>query len=548
MTKLALPHRWGALMPLAVFAALFYLYPLAVVLRPDFAALARPSVWGVMVFTVGQAALSTLVTVLVGLPLAWLMARHHFPGQGVLRALSAVPFILPTPVVAAAFNALLGANGWLNLLWVEATGQPPLRLTGTLGAIVLAHVFYNTTLVMRLVGDFWANLDPRLPQAAQMLGANPLQAWVRVTLPLLMPALGAASLLVFIFNFTSFGVVLLLGGPSFATLEVAIYRAAVQAFDLPTAAALALVQMACTLALAWVYVRLNRPQALSVRPRAFTRHVWRGWRVPVAVMLVAGALTLLVVPLVALGTRSVFRLTADRGERTAVTAGFTLDYYQALFTNPRQSAFFASPTTAFGNSLGLAALTTGLALAVGVPAAWALAANPHSRLLNALTLLPLGTSALTLGLGFLLAFAHPPLNWRTSPLMLALAHTLMALPFVIRTLLPAWQRLRPNVRRAAQVLGAPPAQVFWRVELPLAARALVVSAALAFAVSLGEFGATSLLTRPDFPTVPVMIAHFLSQPGALNYGQGLALGTLLMLVCAACVWVIETARVPGSEF
>lgn len=544
----ALTRRWWALAPLTVFAALFYLYPLAVILRPDWSALARPSLLGVMGFTFGQAALSTLVTVLVGLPLAWLVARHRFPGQGALRALSAVPFILPTPVVAAAFNALLGANGWLNLLWVEATGQPPLRLTGTLGAIVLAHVFYNTTLVMRLVGDFWANLDPRLPQAAQLLGANPLQAWVRVTLPLLMPALGAAGVLVFIFNVTSFGVVLLLGGPRFATLEVAIYRAAVQNFDLPAASALALVQMGCTLALAWAYVRLNRATAQSVRPPTLTQKAVRGWRAPVALMLVMGALALLVLPLAALGTRSVFRLTADRGERAAVTAGFTLDYYQALSTNPRQSAFFASPITAFSNSLGLAALTTTLALALGVPAAWALAGRPHSRLLNALTLLPLGTSALTLGLGLLLAFAHPPLAWRTSPLMLAVAHTLMAVPFVIRTLLPAWQRLRPALRHAAQMLGAPPAQVFWRVELPLASRALVVSAALAFAVSLGEFGATALLTRPDFPTVPVMIAHFLGQPGALNYGQGLALSTLLMLVCAACVAAIETARVPGSEF
>lgn len=543
-----LPRRWWALAPLAVFAGLFYLYPLAVILRPDWSALARPSVWAVMGFTLGQALASTLATLAVGVPLAWLVARHHFPGQGVLRALSAVPFILPTPVVAAAFNALLGAHGWFNVLWVEVTGQPPLRLTGTLGAVVLAHVFYNVTLVMRLVGDFWANLDPRLPQAAQLLGASPWQAWARVTLPLLMPALGAAGTLVFLFNFTSFGVVLLLGGPGMATLEVAIYRAAVQGFDLPAASALAVVQWACTLALAWVYVRLNRSNPLTVRPRTLTRRALRGWRVPAAALVLAGALALLVLPLVALGTRSVFRLTADRGERAVVTASLTLEYYRALFTNSRQSAFFASPITAFGNSLGLAALTTGLALALGVPAAWALTASPHSRLLNALTLTPLGTSALTLGLGLLLAFAHPPLDWRTSPLMLAVAHTLMALPFVIRTLLPTWQRLRPNVRRAAQMLGASPAQVFWRVELPLVARALVVSAALAFAVSLGEFGATSLLTRPDFPTVPVVIAQFLSQPGALNYGQGLALSTLLMLVCAGCVWVIEAVRVPGSEF
>ena len=129
-------------------------------------------------------------------------------------------------------------------------------MSHTLAAILLAHIFYNTTIVMRLVGDFWANLDPRLTQAARSLGAKPWQAWLRVTLPLLAPAILAAALLVFIFDFTSFGVILILGGPKFATIEVEIYYQAISLFNLPAAAVLASIQLITTLALTAIYTRL----------------------------------------------------------------------------------------------------------------------------------------------------------------------------------------------------------------------------------------------------------------------------------------------------
>jgi thiamine transport system permease protein len=158
-------------------------------------------------------------------------------------------------------------------------------------------------------------------------------------------------------------------------------------------------------------------------------------------------------------------------------------------------------------------------------------------------LLPLGTSAVTMGFGFLIAFSRPPLDWRASPLLLPLAHTLVAFPFVVRSLLPALRSIRPQLRRAASLLGASPTRVFQEIDLPLVGRALLVGGAFAFAISLGEFGATALVARPEFPTVPVAIYRFLSQPGALNYGQALALSTLLMLVAASGILAIESARV-----
>jgi thiamine transport system permease protein len=541
-----------------LFLSLFYLYPLASILRlslapegrwdlaPMLAVMGRLYVWKTLAFTVWQAALSTALTVLAGLPGAYLIARYQFRGKNLLRALAGVPFVMPTLVVAAAFNALLGPRGWINLglMALLRTDAPPLSVMNTLGAILLAHVFYNTTIVLRLVGDFWAHLDPRLVGAARVLGASRARAFLTVTLPLLAPAILAAALLVFIFDFTSFGVILVLGGPQFATLEVEIYRQTVNLFNLPAAGALALLQLACTLGFTVLYTRLAArvTAPLSLRPQTFAQRPLRSRRARLAAALVIGGLILLLVaPLAALALRSVTRLEVGRGEQTQT--GFTLAFYRELFVNRRESIFYAPPFAAVGNSLAVAGTTVALSLALGLPAAFALARPSRlGALADPLLMLPLGTSAVTLGFGFLITFNRPPLDWRASPLLLPLAHTLVAFPFVVRALLPALRGIRPQLRRAAAALGAGPARVLREIDLPLVGRAVFVGGAFAFAISLGEFGATALIARPEFPTIPVAIYRFLGQPGPLNYGQALALSTLLMLVCAAGIAAIESLR------
>jgi thiamine transport system permease protein len=420
--------------------------------------------------------------------------------------------------------------------------RPPIDLQYTIWIILLAHVFYNYTVVLRIVGGFWSNLNPRLEEAARVLGARPRDVWRQVTLPLLAPAIAAAALLVFIFCFTSFGVILILGGPRYATLEVEIYRQTVNLFNLPLAAALALVQILFTFALMWVYTRLQARAAvpLDLRPRRQTqrRITSRRDRLIVggnAVLMLA----LLVSPLLALVERSL-----------SVDSGFSLRYYAELFVSRRGSILYVPPIQAVVNSLGFAAATVVLALALGVIGAGRLA-RPSQRpgerwlqaLLDPLFMLPLGTSAVTLGFGFIIALDKPPLNLRTSLLLVPLAHTLVAFPFVVRSLLPALRGVKPSLREAAAVLGAGPLRVWREIDLPIVGRALLVAAVFAFTISMGEFGATVLIARPETPTLPVAIYRFLGQPGALNYGQALAMSTLLMLTCAAGMLAIERFRV-----
>ncbi|MBN2007180.1 MAG: iron ABC transporter permease [Anaerolineae bacterium] len=501
------------------------------------ARLTGASTWRVVGFTFGQAALSTLVTLALGLPGAYVFARFTFPGKSLLAALTTVPFVLPNIVVAAAFTAVIGPKSPLTALLAWGLGRDPatpLDLRYTLGAILLAHIFYNYTLVIRLVGGFWANLHPHLEQAARTLGASPLRAFFTVTLPLLRPAISAAALLIFIFCFTSFGIVLVLGGPRFATLEVAIYRETVNYANLPVAASLSLVQIACTLSLTLLYTRLQSglAQPLDLRPQWNTqRRPQRAGEIAViAANVVVGGL-LLGMPLLLLVARSF-----DAGWR----------YYVALFENPRHSIFYVPPLAAVCNSLRFALAATGIALILGLLTALALYRRKQGWLLDALFMLPLGTSAVTLGLGYLLSM-NRPVDLRGTPVLIICAHTLVALPFVVRSLLPALQAIRPSLREAAATLGASPGRVFVEVDLPIIWRALIVGGIFAFTVSLGEFGATAMIARPDMPTLPIAIYRFLGKPGALNYGQAMAMSTLLMAVCVAGFTLAEWLRPPGTQ-
>ncbi len=545
-----------------LFLGYFFFYPLLSVLSLGLVqnasglnGLDGSTIWYPLRFTLWQAGISTLLTLLAGLPAAYLFARFDFPGKELLRALTTVPFILPTVVVAAAFNALLGPNGLVNLGLVRLFGlsAPPITFLNTLWAILLANIFYNTTIVIRMVSNAWAHMDVRLEQAARVLGADRRRVWWEVTLPLLRPALLASALLVFLFDFTSFGVVLLLGGPGFATLEVEIYIQSLQLLNLPVAGLLSLIQLLCTLALTIVYSRWTARGVVTLAPRAQQQGLRRP-RTPqerlVVSLLVAGLLVLLVSPLAALGLRSITRLGAARGQLGAVAPGLTLDYYRALFVNARQSLFYVPPVDALRNSLFYAGVTVLISVSLGLLAASALTRKARlNRFMDPLLMLPLGTSAVTLGLGFIVVFNGPPVDVRTFPLLIPIAHSLVALPFVVRSIQPALATIPERLRQAASVMGAPPLRVWLEVDLPIVARAILISAVFAFTISMGEFGATTFLARPEFPTLPIAIYRFLTLPGELNYGQALAMATLLMGISSVGILAIERLRLPGiGEF
>ncbi|MGI8886868.1 MAG: ABC transporter permease [Gaiellaceae bacterium] len=524
---------WRALaygVPLA-FLAVFFVYPLVSILErgltsgenlaSPFDVLSDPLTREVVWFTLWQAVASTVLTILVALPASYVLGRYAFRGRSVALAAVTIPFVLPTVVVALAFLALLPES--LERGWV---------------AILIAHVFFNVAVVVRVVGTFWAGLDRRISEAAATLGAGPLRSLREVTLPLLAPALAAAASIVFLFSFTSFGIVLILGGPRYSTLETEIYNQAVRIFDLRAAAILALVQLLFVGLAIWAATLLE--QGLAVGGRRQERDVLRPARTRGEKTVVAGSLgvlaLLLGVPLAVLIERSL-----------AVGDGHSLDAYRALGRST--NALLATPWEAIANSLVYAAGAAAIAVVVGGLAAFAVAGSRGvgTRLLDGLLLIPLGASAVMLGFGFVIAFDTEPIDFRSSPWIVPVVQALVAIPFVVRIVAPTLRAIDEGQREAAAMLGASPGRVRREIDLPVAGRALGVAAGFAFAISLGEFGATIFLARPDSPTLPVAIFRFLSRPGELNAGQAYALAVILMAVVGASVLLVERIRVlrPG---
>ncbi len=537
------------LLPPSVFLAVFFVLPVATIvwtgLAPDgrleLGALGRvatdPSIRSVAWFTLWQAVVSTALTLALGLPGAYVLSRSSFRGRRVVQALVMVPFVLPTVVVGSAFLALLGPRSPLNSLLeaIGGAGAPAIDLRRTVTAILIAHVFFNYAVVVRTVGGLWGLLDPATEEAARTLGASRWRVFREITLPALRPAIASAAAIVFLFTVTSFGVVLILGGPGRATIEVEIHRATTQLLDLQLASALAVVQLVAVLASLAVYGRLQRRVGVPtltasravVRPPATSGERWflRGNLGVMALLLGAPILVLI--------------------ERSFATAGgYGLANYRALLAADRGGVLTVPALEAVRNSLVFGAAATVLAVVVGGLTATAatLDRGPIATLVDRALMLPLGTSAVTVGFGFLLALRSPPLDLRGSVLLVPAAQALIATPFVVRTLLPVLRSIDDRLREAAAVLGATPRRVWREVDLPIVSRATLAAAGFSFAIAVGEFGATVFLARATNPTMPVAIFRLLGRPGIANFGQAMALSTVLLLVTATAVVAIDRIR------
>lgn len=512
--------------PAAVGLALFFLWPvgtlLARVLEPGSLTrtLSAAGIGGVLWFTVWQAVVSTLLTLVAGLAPAYVLARYRFPGRRMVLALVTVPFMLPTVVVGAAFLSLLPSS-WHH----------------TAQAVLVAHVYFNIAVVVRLVSPLWAAIPLDITAAARTLGASPSRVLRHVLLPLLRPALWSAATVVFLFTFTSYGVVRLLGGVGTTTIEVEVARRATQLGDVDGAAVLSVLQLAVLSVVVLVASSRQRRAAVALAGAEFTRRP-RGRRQRVVVAGVAAVTTaVMAVPLMTMVVRSL-RLDG----RWTLVAWRTLGRSEfrpgvSLGVDPLASLFV---------SLRFAVLAMLLSATVGTLAALAIAlARRHGRLLDVGLMLPLATSAVTVGLGVLITFDTPPVDWRAEWWLIPVGHALVATPFVVRALLPALRSIPSARRDAAATLGAAPWRAWWEVDVRSIARPFVGAAGLAAAVSLGEFGATTFLTRAGRETLPIAIARLLARAGEVPRAQAFALATMLMAVTALIVAVVERPLAGG---
>ncbi|MET0577171.1 MAG: iron ABC transporter permease [Ilumatobacteraceae bacterium] len=505
-----------------VFLVVFYAWPFARLLARGVSAsaigdtLGREVTWDITWFTLWQAVVSTVLTIVVGLAPAYVLARYHFAGRRALAAMLTAVFVLPTVVMGAAVLALL-PGGWER-------GVP---------AILTAHVLFNLAVVVRTVGAVLDHLPPDLEAAAATLGAPPWRTFVEITAPLLRPAILAAGSIVFVFTFTSFGVIRVLGRAGTSTIEVEVWRQATQLGDVGAAATLAVLQLVLVaVAVIWSARQQRRHgRALRLRAGATRRRPRPGTerRFVGLVAVLTGAVV--AAPLVALVARSLrgrdgWSTEAWRGlGRSEVRPGIDLGI---------------DPLGAIATSLRTTAAATLIALGIGVTAALGIAAARRAgRLLDTGLMLPIATSAVTIGFGILITFDRAPVDWRGTWWIVPVGQALVAVPFVVRAILPVLRSIDPHLQEAAATLGASPSRAWRTITWPFLRRPVVAAAGLAAAISLGEFGATSFLTRTGSATMPIAVERLLGRTGAVLQAQGYALATILAAVTIVIVLVID---------
>jgi thiamine transport system permease protein len=491
-------------------------------------------------FTVKQALLSTLLALALGLPGAWFLSsgqENRF--LSLLRALSGIPFAMPSILVVLGFVLFFGNAGWLNQMIMEITGRNEggVRILYRPAAVVLAHGFYNFPLVIRLAGDGLRQIRRAYSPAAAVLGSHPVKTVFTVLLPLSLPSIAGASLLVFLYCFTSFAVVLVLGGgPGTSTLAVEIYRQARISLNYDKAALLALVETLISVGVFVLFLLVEQgiPRTTVDRDRSMET------RKPFAVYWFGaglyGVLMLLLVagPLLALPLESLLYRATRSGQ-----AALSLRWWFALGD---------SALPALCRSLLLACTSATLACLLAGPAAAALVCFREqqgiSNLIKAFTVAPLVSSGIVLGLGWLMLYGGSRGSFGNgrgelfSPAFFAaaLVHAVLALPFAFNSISGGIKTLPSNIFRAATSSGAAPPIALATAILPLAGTQIRSAWAFAAVLSLGELNAVMMLGLENWETLPLLIYR---AAGAYRYGPACAAGTLLILCCALLLLLAE---------
>ncbi len=490
--------RWIWLGP-AAFLLLFLAVPLAAlasrVWDPESVArLLDGPTWRIAALASVQAGLSTVLALAIGLPIAAVVSRYRFRGRALAQALVTVPFVLPTVVVALAFRSLFGPSAPQGL-----------------AVVIVAHAYINLAVVVRIVGARWSQHDDRYETVARTLGATRLRAFVTVTIPMLRASIASSAGVVFIFSFTSLGIVLILGDSTTRTLESQVLRQTSVLLDFPGAVATALIQLllVCTVLAIGAIVTRRAPTERTLPPTL--RPLPRSAIGRVSVLAVAGtACALVLAPVLALVLAS---FTSN--------GALTFDWWRSLGSIDAGTTRIGSPLSALATSLAFAAIA--------------------GRITALAAIVPLGVSAATLGLGTLLAFGRPPFDLRATGLLVPLAHSLVAVPLVVAVVAPALRAADPRTQIVAASLGAHPTRAFATAYGPILRVVMLAAGGLAAAVSLGEFGAASFLARAGDPTVPIQIVRLLGRPGPQSYGVAASLAVVLVILTLTLVLLIDRA-------
>lgn len=515
------------LLPFSYFSFFFFLPVLKIFgttsnafFHPIRKILFESSFWEIVWFTLWQAAVSTVLSILFAFPAIFLFSKYDFKGLRVIRSLVTIPFVLPTVVVGSAFTAVFSK---FNL------DQGMLNLRHTVFAVLLAHIFFNSSIAIRVISSFWEGLDDSPENQARILGANIYKTFFQITIPRILPAIISAATTIFLFCVTSFGVILILGGPKTATIETEIWRHAIWRGDITQASVFAVIQFTFVTILSVFLVRnekkVTKTESLSLKRKTKPRKL-------VLTAHLIYLFCLFCLPLIILLDHSLKNYSSDP---FAFFSGLT----------ERSNVIPISPLASLWNSLIFAGVATLIAVFLGtLTSALIVHGNRMiSNFMNISTSIPLGVSAVTIGFGVFVFFTGSLAGLRNSFWLIPILHALIGIPFVVRGLVPAMRRIPSRFYESSSLLGVTPLRTWFDLDLRLSMRPLLVGAGFSFAISLGEFGATSFLPRnPDNLTAPLVIYRLLGTPGQELRGQAMALAIVLAAITSFSIFTIEQIR------
>ena len=464
-----------------------------------------------LLWSLAQAAITCVLALSLGLPLAWVLARFEFAGRSLVLRLLMLPFVVPSLVAALGVLALWGPQGVIS-------GALGINLQDTPWLLLYGNLFFNLCLVVRAGVDALGQVNARQVAAARSLGATPWRAFWRVEWPAIAPWLVSSLCLVFLYCFAGFGLALILGGQRYATVEVEIYTLVAYELQLGQASVLALWMLLLTGGVALAYAVLEKRLAAPLRAAPISRQRPHG----VAQWLALGLALVVLFWVCALPIVAIFIKAAG-----ALWMGAT-------------GLFDAEILAALWNTLRFSVLALGVATVLGVLHALAAQASVAWR---AAAFLPFVVSPVTVAFGLLLLYP----TWTASlPLLLA-AYAVLAYPFVAKALSAGLDSLPVHLGQAARTLGASPWRCFWRVTLPLLLPALRRGMAFAAATALGEFAVTLFLSRPEWATLTTLIYQRLGRPGQANLDAAMVLACVLMALALLAFLLIEWPVQERSE-
>lgn len=515
MSSRALPHR-----PLRLFAgaavaatiALLVALVLIAILTTAGDAAAQPprvDVLHLVWMTTVQASLTTALSLLVGTALAWALNRLRFPGRDVVVGLFASAIVTPGLIVAFGLLSVWGRAGWVNEASLALTGHPLEVPIFGLGGILAAHVILDASFAARILLARLDAIPERRLKTGQSLGLPAFERFRVIDWPAIRTSLPGLAAIIFLLAFTSFPIVLLLGGgPANQTLEVAIYAAVRLDFDLKGAVVLALTQIGICSAIilaASAFAPVSASTGAS-RPTLWRdRGVARGLQWAVLVLGTVGfALPLLAILIDGIGP--------------------------GILDVASRASFWRSLGTSLAIGIGSALLTLVLALIVGTGRA--ASRDPVLRVaIGAPAYAYLAVPAVVLSLGaFLLVRNAGIMPEVAAPVVVLLANALLSLPFALATLAPPLDAIALSRGRLIRSLGLSGWEQFRAVEWPLIGRDVGVVLALSFCFSLGDLGVIALFGTDDFATLPLLMYRAL---GAYRTNDAATIAALMLIITIA---------------